>query len=242
MGINQRLFYLLQMVLCICDFGWLQIDGLGRCRTPLLSDNARCCHSPRQTSPAIYERCAQTDGFCVARDPRLPAFFFRRDLPYCTGGTNLRAQHAPALAVANPRHHDWRPETFQPRFGERGLQRVVWADLHALAAPYAARQEVLFVQCTRRTQQPLMAFDCEPGRASQQWNHDCPRRQSREHLAPLQVRTDRLLSGEKLELQAVVWTLINTLQTEMTLRSIFSGLLVNPSDLEKRAVARELCS
>src|SRR5450759_5080442 len=218
MSINHGLFYLLQMTLCIRDFGWLQIDGLGRCRTPLLADNARCCHSPRQTSPAIQERRAQTDGLCVARNPRLPALLFRRDLPDRTGRTNLRAQHATALAVANPRHHDRRPETFQTRFCQRGLQRVVGADLHALTAPYAARQEVLFVQCARRTQQPLMALDCKSGRAAQERNHDCPRRQSGEHLASLQVHTDGLLGGEKLELQAVLRTLINTVQTEMTLR------------------------
>src|SRR5271157_1289617 len=98
------------------------------------------------------------------------------------------------------------------------MQRVVWADLHALTAPYAARQEVFFIQRARRTQQPFMALDCASRRASQQWNHDCPRRQSGEHLASLQVQTDGLLSGEKLELQTVLRTLTNTVQTEMTLR------------------------
>src|SRR5271167_1247122 len=63
-----------------------------------------------------------------------------------------------------------------------------------------------------------MALDCESGRASQQWNYDCPRRQSGDHLASLQVRTHGLLRGKKLELQAVLRTLINTVQTEMTLR------------------------
>src|SRR5271157_4800461 len=98
------------------------------------------------------------------------------------------------------------------------MQCVVGADLHALTAPYAARQEVLFVQRSRRTQQPLMALDCESGRAAQQRNHDRPRRQSGEHFASLQVHTDGLLGGKELELQAVLRTLINTVQAEMTLR------------------------
>src|SRR5208282_2211638 len=102
--------------------------------------------------------------------------------------------------------------------GQCGLQRVVGADLHALTAPYAARQEVLFAQRARRTQQPLMVLNCESGRASQQGNHDRSRCQSGEHLPSLQVHTDGLLGGEELELQAVFRTLINTVQTEMTLR------------------------
>ena len=63
-----------------------------------------------------------------------------------------------------------------------------------------------------------MAFDGESGRASEQWNHDRPRRHSGKHLASLQVCTNGLLRGEKLELQAVLRALINTVQTEMTLR------------------------
>ena len=125
MRINKRLFYLLQMALCIRDFGRLQIDGLGRGRTPLLADDARRCHSPGQASPAIVECRAQTDRFRVPA-ASLPAFFFRRDLPDCAGRTNLRAQHATALAVANPRHQDRRPETFQTRLRSTPVAVRCW--------------------------------------------------------------------------------------------------------------------
>jgi hypothetical protein len=71
-------------------------------------------------------------------------------------------------------HSPSRPASF-----ERGMQRVVGADLHALAAANAAREKLRLVERARRTQQPFMAALAQAGVGAHQRNQPPRRPQGR---------------------------------------------------------------
>ena len=66
------------------------------------------------------------------------------------------------------------------------MQRIVGANLHALAAADAAREKVLFVQRARRPQQPIVAAFAQPGVRAHQRHHGRTRCKTRN--APCAVR------------------------------------------------------
>jgi len=66
---------------------------------------------------------------------------------------HFRAQNATRFAVADARNQRWCPKTFETRFSQRRMKRIVRADLHALAAADAARKEVRFIDGARWPQQ-----------------------------------------------------------------------------------------
>ena len=187
-GIDARLLQRLRVARRVDHLRLLHINGLGRNRAPLFADNAIGGHGPRQAAAAVIECRAQANRLALLAHAHHPAFILGRDLPDGAGGADLRAEHATGLAVADARHQRRRPQSFQPRLIERGMQRNVGADLHALAAADAARKKIGFVQRARRPQQPLVAALAQAGVGAHQRNNRRAGRKAGERPAPAQIR------------------------------------------------------
>src|SRR6185437_3712390 len=113
---------------------------------PLLANNALRIHGPREAAPAVIKGSAEADGIHGRGDANHPAFFCGSDAPDSAGGTNFGAENATRFAVADAGDECWSPKAFESCFSKGGLQRVVRADLHALAATDAAGEEVGLVE------------------------------------------------------------------------------------------------
>src|SRR5580704_8466967 len=152
------------------DVGFFDIDGLGRNRAPLFAHDALGGLGPRQAAAAIVERGAEANRLVVGGDTDHPAFFFGCDLPDGSGGAHLRTEHATRLAVTDARRQHGRPQPFQAGLIERGVQRVVGAHLHALAAANEAGEELVFVERAGRAQEPVVAAFAQPRVGAHQRN------------------------------------------------------------------------
>ena len=97
------------------------------------------------------------------------------------------------------------------------MQGVVRTDLHTLAAANAAGEEVLFIERSGGAQQAFVAFCGKPRSASHERNHGRTRSQAGQDFPSLEARTHCFLSGEKLESQPVLRTLIYAVHAQMAL-------------------------
>ena len=160
---------------------------------------------PRQAAAAIVERGAQADRLALLAHADHPAFFLGRNLPDGAGGADLGAEHATGLAIADARHQRRRPEALQPGLLQRGMQRIVGANLHALAAADAAREKIRLVERARRAQQPFVAALAQAGVGAHQRNHGGAGSEAGQRPAAAQIRRGHfMLVAEEAEFQAVV--------------------------------------
>src|SRR5258706_10073297 len=81
----------------------------------------------------------------------LPELLFFGDLLDRACRTYLPAEDARWFAVPDPRDENGRPQTFDPRFEEGRVERVVRANFHALRASNAPFEERPLLDRARRT-------------------------------------------------------------------------------------------
>ena len=204
-GIDARLLEGFGVAGRVDDLGFLDINGLGRDGTPLLADDAVGGHGPGETAATVVKCGAEADGLALRTKTFHPAFFLGRDLPDCAGGADLRAEHATGLAITDARNQGGRPEAFEAGLVERGMERGVGADLHALAAADAAGEEIFLIERAGRAEKAFIAAFAEARVGTKERNHCRTGGEAGDGTAPAQVgRCDFLFIAEEAELEAVM--------------------------------------
>jgi hypothetical protein len=100
------------------------------------------------------------------------------------------------------------------------VQRLVWACFHAFPAPDAAIEKILFIQSSRRTDEPGISLHRQPWNNAEKRERRRTRRRAREHSPTRKVGTFKrcIRARKELELDPTFRTLSNAIEAEMAFR------------------------